>query len=103
MRAKECRGLSAPQPLSKLLFVAARNPDSGISKSLSLPGGGVLQDSPSVVSYHGDVLGIPPRQVFLVHGEPAAREAFRSRIEDQLGWRNVTLPKLGDSFELPPA
>jgi len=45
----------------------------------------------------------PPRQMFLVHGEPAAREAFRSRIEGQLGWRNVTLPKLGDSFELTPA
>jgi len=45
----------------------------------------------------------PPRQMFLVHGEPAAREAFRTRVETQLGWRNVTLPKLGDSFELPPA
>jgi len=45
----------------------------------------------------------PPRQMFLVHGEPAAREAFRTRLETQLGWRNVSLPKLGDSFELPPA
>jgi len=45
----------------------------------------------------------PPRQTFLVHGEPAAREAFRSAVQTQLGWQSVTLPKLGDSIDLAPA
>lgn len=28
----------------------------------------------------------PPRQTFVVHGEPAAAEALRHRIQEQLGW-----------------
>lgn len=28
-----------------------------------------------------------PRQVFVVHGEPAAADALRMRIKDELGWR----------------
>ena len=48
-------------------------------------------------------LPAPPRQTFLVHGEPAAREAFRACVETQLGWRKVTLPKLGESFDLNAA
>ncbi len=45
-------------------------------------------------------LPAPPRQTFLVHGEPAAREAFRAAVERELGWRRVELPRLGESFEL---
>jgi metallo-beta-lactamase family protein len=29
----------------------------------------------------------PPRQTFITHGEPAAADALRHRIEEQLGWR----------------
>lgn len=29
----------------------------------------------------------PPRQTFLVHGEPAAADALRLRIQDRLGWK----------------
>lgn len=29
---------------------------------------------------------VPPRQTFLTHGEPAAADALRHRIEEQLGW-----------------
>lgn len=36
----------------------------------------------------------PPRQTFVVHGEPAASDALRSRIADQLGWR-VGVPEHG--------
>ena len=43
-----------------------------------------------------------PRQTFLVHGEPGAREAFRATVETQLRWLNVALPKLGDTFDLAP-
>jgi metallo-beta-lactamase family protein len=33
-----------------------------------------------------------PRQAFVVHGEPAASDALRSRIADELGW-NVSVPE----------
>jgi metallo-beta-lactamase family protein len=33
----------------------------------------------------------PPRRVYLTHGEPAAADALRQRIERHLGW-NVTVP-----------
>ncbi|MBX3621992.1 MAG: MBL fold metallo-hydrolase [Rhizobacter sp.] len=33
-----------------------------------------------------------PRQAFVVHGEPAAADALRSRIADELGW-NVSVPE----------
>lgn len=29
---------------------------------------------------------VPPRQTFVTHGEPAASDALRHRIEEQLGW-----------------
>lgn len=29
----------------------------------------------------------PPRQVFVVHGEPVAADTLRSRIKDELGWK----------------
>lgn len=28
----------------------------------------------------------PPRRTFITHGEPAAADALRLRIEEQLGW-----------------
>lgn len=37
----------------------------------------------------------PPRQTFIVHGEPNASSALRDRIERELGWR-CTIPALGD-------
>jgi len=33
----------------------------------------------------------PPRETFITHGEPAAADALRRRIEEQLGWR-VSVP-----------
>ena len=32
-------------------------------------------------------LPAPPRQLYLVHGEPAASVALQSKIQSQLGWR----------------
>ena len=28
----------------------------------------------------------PPRRIFVTHGEPAAADALRLRIKDELGW-----------------
>ena len=59
------------------------------------------------VSGHADADGLmawlrnlqaPPAQTFVVHGEPAAADALRMRIQDQLGWR-VTVPGHGSCIE----
>lgn len=41
----------------------------------------------------------PPKQTFVVHGEPHASEALQSRIERELAW-NTTIPEYGELFEL---
>ena len=40
-----------------------------------------------------------PRGVYLNHGEPAAADALRQRIEHELGWP-VTVPRLGQTVEI---
>ncbi len=44
-------------------------------------------------------LSKPPRRVFLTHGEPAACDALRQRIERELQW-DVTVPEFRDSIAL---
>lgn len=41
----------------------------------------------------------PPRTVFVTHGEPAASDALRHRIEEELGW-NCVVPEHGQKVEL---
>jgi len=41
----------------------------------------------------------PPKQTFVTHGEPAAADELRRRIEETLGW-NVSVPELGDQVNL---
>jgi metallo-beta-lactamase family protein len=41
----------------------------------------------------------PPRQLFLVHGEPAAAKALQSAVQAQLHWP-VTIPNYLQSFDL---
>jgi metallo-beta-lactamase family protein len=40
----------------------------------------------------------PPRQTFVVHGEPDASDALRIRIKDELGWK-VRTPQHGETVE----
>jgi len=40
----------------------------------------------------------PPKRLFLIHGEPDAAQSFSARVQQQLHW-NVSIPKLGDSFD----
>ncbi len=58
-------------------------------------------------SGHADAQGLmdwlrgfetPPEQTFVVHGEPAAADALRLRIKDELGWR-VAVPEHGATLE----
>jgi metallo-beta-lactamase family protein len=41
----------------------------------------------------------PPRQLFLVHGEPAAAQALQSAVQSQMHWP-VTLPNYLQGFDL---
>ena len=41
----------------------------------------------------------PPRTTFITHGEPAASDAVRHRIEEQLGW-NCIVPEQGQTVSL---
>ena len=41
----------------------------------------------------------PPRHTFVTHGEPAAADALRLRIKDELGWR-VSVPEYRDEVAL---
>lgn len=41
----------------------------------------------------------PPRRTFLTHGEPAASDALRRRIEEMLGW-SCAVPEYRDRIEL---
>jgi metallo-beta-lactamase family protein len=41
----------------------------------------------------------PPARVFLVHGEPGARDALRLRLKDELGWQ-AAQPDYGECVEL---
>lgn len=41
-----------------------------------------------------------PRRTFVTHGEPAASDALRHRIEEELHW-NCTVPEQGQTVELP--
>jgi metallo-beta-lactamase family protein len=40
-----------------------------------------------------------PRTTFIVHGEPAASDALRLRIEEELGWSSV-VPEQGQQVVL---
>jgi metallo-beta-lactamase family protein len=42
---------------------------------------------------------LAPRRVFVTHGEPAAADALRRRLVDELGW-TVSVPSLGDTVAL---
>ena len=43
----------------------------------------------------------PPQRTFVTHGEPAAADALRLRIQDELGW-NVYVPEYLETVDLTP-
>lgn len=42
---------------------------------------------------------VPPKQTFLVHGEPPAQAALQAKIREELGWE-VMIPKHGETVAL---
>lgn len=55
-------------------------------------------DSNEIMRWLG-TFATPPRQTFLVHGEPPAQDALKSRIESSLGWA-VHAPQHGETVEV---
>jgi beta-lactamase-like:RNA-metabolising metallo-beta-lactamase len=43
---------------------------------------------------------LPPKQIFTVHGEVSAQEAFVEAIKEKLGWNGIHSPRRGEFFEL---
>ncbi len=46
-----------------------------------------------------DQSDIAPKHVFVTHGEPAASDSLRLKLEEKFGWK-VDVPDAGDEFEL---
>jgi len=57
-------------------------------------------DADELLAWIG-TLSKPPRTTFVTHGEPAASDALRYRIEHELGW-NACVPEYRDTIELAP-
>jgi metallo-beta-lactamase family protein len=56
-------------------------------------------DSNEILQWLG-TFHTPPKQVYLVHGEPVAQAALKARIETVLGWP-VQIPQHGQKVEVP--
>jgi metallo-beta-lactamase family protein len=63
-----------------------------------LPALSAHADQRGLIEWAG-TLKSPPREVFLVHGEPHAREALAAGLRDRYGWK-VTLPDEGHEIEV---
>jgi metallo-beta-lactamase family protein len=65
---------------------------------VQLSGASAHADADELVAWMGTA-PVPPKRVFITHGEPAAADALRQRIERQLGWE-VTVPDFRDTVDL---
>lgn len=66
---------------------------------VSLPGMSAHADASQLIAWLR-TLKKAPRQVYVTHGEPAAADALRCRIERELRWR-ASVPMLGETVSLP--
>jgi metallo-beta-lactamase family protein len=55
-------------------------------------------DGDEVMTWLGG-FAAPPRMTFITHGEPAASDTLRHRIEEELGWA-CTVPEYGEEVKL---
>ena len=65
---------------------------------VSLPGMSAHADAQQIVQWL-QTAPKPPRGIYLNHGEPAAADALRQRIERELGWP-ASVPRLGQIVEI---
>ncbi len=66
---------------------------------VSLPGMSAHADASQIIAWL-KTLKQAPRHVYLTHGEPAAADALRWRIEHELRW-SVSVPMMGDRVTVP--
>ena len=66
---------------------------------VSLPGMSAHADASQIIDWLR-TLKKAPRHVYVTHGEPAAADALRCRIERELHWQ-ASVPMLGDTLALP--
>ena len=55
-------------------------------------------DADEILTWLGH-FSVPPKKVFITHGEPDAADALRKRIEAERGWQ-CTVPEYRETFEL---
>ncbi len=65
---------------------------------VSLPGMSAHADAQQIVDWLRTAPK-PPKAVYLNHGEPAAADALRERIDRELGWP-ASVPRLGQTVEI---
>ncbi|MBI3621781.1 MAG: MBL fold metallo-hydrolase, partial [Nitrospirae bacterium] len=96
----------APEPRNTILFVGFQA--GGTRGEAMINGAAAVKIHGAYVPVRAEVVGFdgfsahadaaemidwlkrfeaPPKQTFITHGEPAAADALRRRIEEQLGWR----------------
>ncbi len=66
---------------------------------VTLPGMSAHADASQIIDWLR-TLQKPPRHVYVTHGEPAAADALRCRIERELHW-HASVPMLGESVAIP--
>jgi metallo-beta-lactamase family protein len=66
---------------------------------VSLPGMSAHADASQIIDWMR-TLKKPPRHVYVTHGEPAAADALRCRIERELHW-HASVPILGEAVTIP--
>jgi metallo-beta-lactamase family protein len=65
---------------------------------LAIDGFSVHADADELVAWLGSSPQVPDT-AFVVHGEPAASDALRSRLAGELGW-NAVVPRLDERVRI---
>jgi metallo-beta-lactamase family protein len=91
------RGRALQEGVHELKMHGSYHPVRAQIRSLSAMSGHA--DQAEMINWLSQITE-PPKQIFLVHGENQAREAFRIKLEAVLGWP-VTLPSELDEIPLP--
>lgn len=65
---------------------------------VQLSGASAHADANELLTWMGTIPA-PPQRVFITHGEPAAADTLRQRIERQLGW-DATVPDFRETVDL---
>jgi len=92
-----------PSTLDAVVFTHAHIDHTGYFPKLCASGfAGAAYCTPGTASLLGILFAaseLAPTRVFVTHGEPAAADAFRRRLGEELGW-NAVVPDDGSSWRV---